>query len=446
MSGPLIVNFDHATQDGVVEGSLAVSDLDDIEVSVGDAIGVMDSGGGPYEAEVIEVNGDRIRVRAPALSAPRSRPGLADAEDIVRWAGTHKARSELPSLVRRLLADTPGVTDLSMRAGRGIDYSGWDGRVDGGPGTAYVPAGFSCWEMSTSRDPGEQAQKNYRKRTDEPDGADPTTTTFVFVTSRRWSGKDKWQQSRRTEGPWHNVRVLDADDLTGWLESRYGVHVWFSGLLRLRLGDVERLDRWWSRWSAATDPRLPEDLLLAGRSGEAEKLCSKLGGNPSATGIKAGSSNEAVAFTAAVLRSLDDPDHLSRSFVVASEMVWENSVSKHGRSVLIPTFDGADVDAAVSAGHHVMVPMGVDDPGQAIELPRLARSEARAAFEKVGIEFEKADRLAVRARRSLTSLRRVLSVNPRVARPGWAQGTDGDMLGRVHVSERVVYEREGDEC
>ena len=68
----------------------------------------------------------------------------------------------------------------------------------------------------------------------------------------------------------------------------------------------------------------------------------------------------------------------------------------------------------MSAGHHVVVPMGVDDPGQAIELPRLGRSEARAAFEAIRIEQDKADRYAARARRSLTSLRRALSVNPRV--------------------------------
>ena len=139
MLGPLIVSFDHATRDGVVEGSLAVSDLDDAEVRVGCAIGVVDSGAGPYEAEVIAVDGDRIRVRAPALTVPRSRPGLADAEDIERWADTHRARSKLPQLVRRLLSHTPGVTDLSMRAGRGVDLRGWDGRVDGGAGLPYVP-------------------------------------------------------------------------------------------------------------------------------------------------------------------------------------------------------------------------------------------------------------------------------------------------------------------
>ncbi len=429
MLGPLIVNFDHATRDGVVEGSLAVSDLDEVEVSVGATIGVMDSGAGPYEAEVIEANGDRIRARSPALSVPRSRPGLADAEDIERWAGAHRARTELPKLVRRLLADTPGVTDLSIRAGRGVDFSGWDGRVDGGSGTAYVPVGLSCWEMSTSRDPKRQAHANYRKRTEDPKGVDPTETTFVFLTPRRWPEKGTWEQAKRADGTWWNVRVLDADDLAGWLESRYGVHVWFSELLGLRPGDVETLAGWWSRWSAATDPPIPEALLIAGRSDEARQLQAELDGNPSVTGIRAGSRGEATAFVAVALDTSEDTDQLGRSFVVTSATAWDHSVSTHGRSVLIPTFDGADVRAALSAGHHVAVPMGVEDRGQAIDLPRIERSEARAAFEDVGIDQDRADRYAVRARRSLTSLWRGLSLDPRTARPGWAQGSDGDMLG-----------------
>ncbi len=431
MSGPLIVNFDHATREGVVEGSIAVSDLDDLVVRVGDTIGVVDSGAGPYEAEVIGVNGDRIRARAPALGAPRSRPGLADADDIERWADTYQARSEFPGLVRRLLADTPGVTGLSIRAGRGVDFSGWTGQVDGGSGIAYVPAGWSCWEMSTSRDPLRKAQEKYDNRTREPDGADPGTTTFVFVTAHRWSGKDAWEQSRHAEGVWRKVRVLDADDLAGWLESRYGVHVWFSEHLGLRPRDVESLRRWWSRWSSATDPSLPVDLLLGGRTGQAEELRSRLDGAASVVMIRAGSREEATAFMAAALLTVDKVDYLSKAYAVSGATGWADSVSTHSRSILIPTFEGADVAAAVDAGHHVLIPMGAEDTGHAIELPRIGRFEARAAFEHLGIESDKADRYAVRARRSLVSLRRGLSLDPRTARPIWGQGPDADVLAAL---------------
>ena len=444
MLGPLIVNFDHATRDGVVEGSLALSDLDDLEVRIGDAIGVMDSGAGPYEAEVIGVDGDTIRVRAPTLTAPQSNPGLVNADGLEMWADSPSARTGLTDLVRELLIDTPGVTDLTVRTGRGVDLPGWDALADGGPGTPYVPAGRSAWEMGAGRDPRRKAEEDYRKRTRDPLGVDPAVTAFVFVTPRRWAGKDEWSRSKRAERVWRDVRVLDADDLEGWLRSRHPVHVRFSERLGLRPREIKSLRLWWDRWSEPTTPPFPSDLLLAGRDSQADKLRGELSGTASGIGIKAGSRDEAIAFTAAVLHSLDDPDHLSRSFVVASATAWDDSVSKPGRSVLVPDFEGADMAAAVRAGHQVVVPMGVDDPGQAIELPRLGRSEARAAFEAMGIEPDKADRYAVRARRSLTSLRRALSVNPRVARPGWEQGPDGDILAALVLVGSWSDNREAD--
>ena len=428
MLGPLIVSFDHATRDGVVEGSLALSDLDGVEVEVGDTMGVMDSGAGPYEAEVIEVDGDRVRVRAPALSAPRSNPGLANADDFEEWSDVPAARTELSELIRDLLVETPRVTDLTIRTGRGVDFPGWDALVDGGSGAPYVPPGKSAWEMGTGSDPRRKAQQDYRKRTEEPLGVDPAETTFVFVTPRRWVGKHEWSRSKRDEGVWRGVRVLDADDLEGWLRCCRPAHLRFSERLGLRPREIKTLRLWWDRWSESTTPPLPLDLLLAGRDIQVDELRDRLSGTASAIGLKAGSRQEATAFAAAVLHTSEDTDHLSRSFVVASAMAWDNSVSTQGRSVLIPTFDRADVVAAVSAGHHVVVPMGVDDPGQAISLPRIGRSEARAAFENIGIESHRAEHLAVRARRSLKSLRRALSVDPRTARPAWAQGEDGDIL------------------
>lgn len=86
MPDPLIVDLTRATADGVVEGSLACSDLDDLKVEAGDSIEVSDLGAGSYEAEVVEVDGDRIRVQAPAfkpvpVEAPSS-PELVNARDL----------------------------------------------------------------------------------------------------------------------------------------------------------------------------------------------------------------------------------------------------------------------------------------------------------------------------------------------------------------------------
>ena len=53
-------------------------------------------------------------------------PELADATRLGVWAGTNEARVVFPRLVRRLVAASPNVQELSARAGEGTGLGGWD--------------------------------------------------------------------------------------------------------------------------------------------------------------------------------------------------------------------------------------------------------------------------------------------------------------------------------
>src|SRR4051794_19517191 len=57
-------------------------------------------------------------------------PELIDGTQLSQWAPTRDAQDRFPALVRRLLASTPGITNVSMRAGDGVSAPGWDGRAD----------------------------------------------------------------------------------------------------------------------------------------------------------------------------------------------------------------------------------------------------------------------------------------------------------------------------
>jgi len=363
-------------------------------------------------------------------------PEFVDSTDLDAWAPRREAQELLPRLIRHLLSSTPGVTCLSVRAGEGIGVPGWDGRADGGAGTAYVPPGASQWELSTSHDPRDQAQRNYRKRTDDPQGVTPASTTFVFVTLRRWGtrehkdDKDAWVRERQAEGKWREVVALDADDLEGWLEVTPNVYVWLSEQMGQRPLEVKTLDRWWKTWAAQTRPALPAELLLAGRRHKSRELRRALQGTADAIGLHGGSRDEAIAFLAASLVVPDEgeayapeDDPLARVLVVSGAQVWARLAASPSHVILVPDeLDGADVAVAVRGGHHVLVPMGSgDDEGRArFVLPRLARDEARNALQAAGWPFERADKHAAQARRSLRSLRRELAVNPLRAQPGWA--------------------------
>ncbi len=303
---------------------------------------------------------------------------LATAEHLAEFARHLEARELLPHIVRRLLVATPGVTSVSMAAGDGIGLPGFDGRVDASVATPFVPEGLSAWELGTGGDPRSKAQSDFRRRTKSPGDVDPTTTTFVAVSMRRFPDKDDWVAGVRAAGPWRDVRALHADDLHAWLEHTPEVHVWASEQLGLRPIDVTSLDMWQKSWLGQTAPPTPADLVLAGRRDTARELRRALRPDGTVIGVSADSREEALAFAASTLL-LDDPDDgfsaatdpLSNAVVVDSDRAWRRQAGTGRRAVLVPRFDEPDIASAIRNGHRVIVPMGAsDDRSRAdIQLP-----------------------------------------------------------------------------
>ncbi len=217
---------------------------------------------------------------APDQNGTVTNPELVTALDLDQWADSLTAQSTLPRLVRRLILANSSVTQVAMRAGEGTLLDGWDGLVEAAVADAHVPLGTSRWEMGTSREPRDKAQSDYRNRTRNPQGADPATTTFVFVTPRLWPERDDWRDARRNDGPWADVRAYDADDLETWLERAPPVHAWISERLGREPRDVKTPDAWWDTWSRQTDPVLPRSFLLAGREAASSKLAEGLAQPP----------------------------------------------------------------------------------------------------------------------------------------------------------------------
>ena len=193
-------------------------------------------------------------------------PELVDATDLDVYGEQRprEAQELLPHLVRRLLANTPSVTGVSVRTGSSIGMSGYDGQAHGGAGTSFVPAGPGVWELGTSGNPRKKAQDDYRNRTKNPMGIDPAATAFIVVSLRKWEESDRqdWLTRRNKDGIWRTVVALDADDLDGWLDEARAVRIWVSEQMGRRPRDVATLDLWWQHWAGATRPALPADLLL----------------------------------------------------------------------------------------------------------------------------------------------------------------------------------------
>lgn len=368
----------------------------------------------------------------PSLQSERRtvNPELVIASQLVQWptARARDAQERFPELIRRLLVETPGISNISVRSGDGVALPGYDGLAEAEK-TAYLPGGYLAFEFGVDKNPAQKATADYENRAAQGQ----TDKTFVFITPRRWGGKEAWVEERREQKIFAKVCVLDADDLEGWLKASPAAHYWISEHLGLRPREVQTLEGWWDRFSASTSPTLPAALFAAGRDAQSERLLNQLSGAPTLTVIESEWRQDCLGFIYASTHDAEgQPSADGQSIIVVSAIeTWNRILEQPGQAILIPLFNDASISQALDQGHHVISVVdraNVSRRGVDIQLPRADRPLAAEAFLSVDVEFRTADRLAALARRSLPALARHLSRDPRFQRPHWATGADAALL------------------
>ncbi len=360
---------------------------------------------------------------------------LVDGIDLALWSNRRDSQGQMPRLIRRLIhATVQRAFRVGFAAGEGVALGGWDGIVVVEEGNSFVPSGTSAWEMGVNKDIKGKADDDYEKRRLDPKGIDPAQSTFVFVTPRRWGGKDDWVTARQSEGVWREVRAYDADDLEDWLDLAPAVHVWLSILLGKHPENVMDLESFWNDWSEMTRPSITSEFVLSGRNETFVQVREWLSNAPTPLAIQAETRDEALAVFAAVLQKLPEEERiifLSRVVLVYDFSAWLRLISSDESLVLIPVFDSRDVlGRAVRNGHQVVIPLGRADSKSrnTLSIPRLSKEEAAKALIDIGMAEKQAQDLAKLARRSIQSFRRKLAISPEVQQPEWARPAEASSL------------------
>jgi hypothetical protein len=361
---------------------------------------------------------------------PPMQPHRVSATDLDSWDG-RVAQEELPRLVRMLLSETQGVSSISVRTGDGIALTGWDGTALS-EGSAYLPSGLLRFEIGTASRPVAKASADWSHRVAQ---ASPTSRDehFIFVTNRRWSGKEAWARKRAAEGVFASVHVLDADDLDGWLENSPRADTWAADLFGLTPLDLVTAARWWADFSARTSPRLTPAMILSGRDHAAERVQAMVRDDTAESLLVQGqSATEAVAFISVAAAEENAPP-----LVVSTPQAWARAVSASGRLCLIPTYPDPNVGAALDGGHSVLVPVGADSVVNRsvdfLTLPRPSRDGVAAALIAGGVQAERAEALAALSRRSFPALLRELD---RSGLRGARSDVDSRTLGLLTLAGR----------
>lgn len=362
------------------------------------------------------------------------------AADLSDWADRRDGQAELPQLISRLALATYGPqVALRFPSGDSVGFPGWDGVLDAPVADSLFPVGKSVWEIGTQREKiRDKADKDYTKRTADPLGLDPKSATYVFVTPRRWPGKQQWMAARATEGRWADVLALDGDDLVHALDRYTSVAHWLAHRIGKRPDGLRLLDEIWKEWSLATQRPLTRDLILAGRADQASAVMKWLRAAPSVLPLRAESTEEALAFLYAAIAELPPPQAtalLGRTIApTADDAARLVGDGLSGSILAVAEADPGLAQSLADKGHHVFValdPAAADSPSL-VTLPRAHRYDISRGLEAMGFERSAADSLARDSGRSLTVLRRLIPNVPG-RRPAWSISPSRSLLAALLV-------------
>lgn len=346
---------------------------------------------------------------------------LANALDLDTWSDTFESRGAFPELMRRLLAQTPGVTNIDIRAHEGTAAPGWDGTATS-DGSSFLPKGELRFEFGTNKQPKTKADDDYEKRVEKVNGT--SDEIFVFATPRNWAGAASWAKGRRQEGVFASVEAYDAHRLEGWLQSTPAVHYWLSEKLGKPVSGAQTLTSWWEGFRGNCAIKVPPAFHAVGREKESKRLVQLLRDEKIVPAVQATWRNDALAFCLAALNETDSAA-LERTLVVSNKEAWCHLATQTESLIMIPLFEGPDVGLGKKNRHRIIRVLDECENARngsvAIILPKIDRI-ASANLLKLGqVDYLEADKLSALARRCMGAFYRRISLDPARRIPGWAK-------------------------
>jgi addiction module HigA family antidote len=366
------------------------------------------------------------------------------ANDIANWAAHNiAARSRFAVFLRTLVHSTGvGLTEVDFPGNDDAERAGWDGKLQASEGTPWIPVDRSGWEFGTNEDPKTKAEGDFQKSLKAVSAEEQAQMEFVFVTPRRWPGKNNWVKEKKAEGAWKNVRAYDSSDLEQWLEQSLPAQTWFANETKAPSHEVRSLDKCWADWANVAKPPLPGSLFSSAIEEAKRKLGSRLT-KPSVGPIviAADSTDEALAFVAQCLGP-DGGEELAsfRYRVLVFDKVGILPRLAEGAKSFIPVIHSRDVEvefAPYADEMHAIVvyPRNSINAEPDIVLEPVSFETFDSALKGVGKNRDEIKNLANESGRSLTVLRRRLATVEAVRMPLWStqQHTSANLIAFMLV-------------
>ena len=370
---------------------------------------------------------------APASTKVYVPPFLAiKADALETWATSNiEARRRFSVLLRTLVNSTGvGLKKVDFPGNDDAERPGWDGFIEAAEGTPWIPEGLSGWEFGVDRDIKGKADRDFTKSVKATDKSDRRRTTFIFVTPRRWSRKNRWIAENKAKGQWEDVRAYDSSDLEQWLEQSLPGQTWFANETERPTDGVRSLDKTWSDWAELAEPPLTGALFRPAVNSAVRLMNSWLASPPNEPVIIAADSvDEALAFLAQLFGKHGGALAAHRDRVLVFDRPGILPRLAQGGQHFIAVAANRDVERELSplarTMHTIVVyPRNAVNGDPHVVLEPLTYEPFRTALEEMGYGRDDIQKYSNESGRSLTVLRRRLSAVRAVRTPLWVADRD----------------------
>ncbi|KJH65900.1 hypothetical protein [Chromobacterium violaceum] len=351
-----------------------------------------------------------------------------DEKDLATWAKRTDARALLIDMVADLIRATiPDANRYRFRFPGGDvgQIRGWDGDLETTEAVGFVPAGKSKWEFGAGAGAA-KASKDYDKRTWKTTPEVMAENALVLVNLEAWDTPremlTQWEDDRKAEGKWRDIKYIDAVTLVHWLDNNPAVAAKYA---RDVLGNAPKegalsTDEYWDEFSSQFLPRLSEKVVIGDRQKAADDLIARLLGSADTILIGAETAEDVVAFAVAAIRSAEVEKRVlleSRTLIVRTESA-ARELSRRSGLAFIAT-KGAESLAGVLSANCPTLSAATGALARRYQpLQRPSASSMAEGFMLMGLNRDQGYELAQRCGRSLTILKRLIP-NGAPVQPEW---------------------------
>lgn len=355
-----------------------------------------------------------------------------------------------PELVKRLIRESLNNNVYThFPSNDDIFTPGWDGFIYNNQiDHKYVPKGDSIYEFGANTDSGKGISKiksDYDKRKTDSTFDEKNKYSYIALTTSvlNSTSKQKFSNDANKEKVFKNVIVLDAIDITDWLEEHIDICLWFLEQYGEKLDDydITSLESEWGRLSACTTPYLPHSLFTVGNQRNALRLIESIQDKTNkiiTISSKYYGRDFAFSFGIATLFSCNYQDLKERVIVVNSQ-AGMNYISAfcEGKIVLVNYNCFDDRFASNLNNTYVFFDTLFDGD---IELDLIEQREFEAEIEKLGYSSSDSYRISYTVDYNVLALRRLLTKIPTLKIPLWSKNNDKNelipllLLGEIDMS------------